>query len=166
MYATLLYLLFKQIGENQPGSWFTQVTTKKMKFWFKSGFIVSVALFLFSFTYWGNHGLASHDRIPLGYGKEASRVAFMNHSDGPDFGKYATKNEFVCGIERNIAVIDKHRESYAVWNLKTNKVAQFNTLEAYTKFATKYNLPLAEQFISFNDHYSDFWNGWRFWLLA
>lgn len=165
-YATFFLITFKIIGNNDPEGWFAQVTSKKMKFWFKAGFLTSIFLFIFSFTYWGYHGLGAYSRIPLGYGKEMARMDFMNDSDGPDCAKYSVKDEFVCAIERVIDATDMDKKTYLVWNLRTDKVLYFDTLESYTKHATANNLPLAKYFISFDQQYLNFWYGWRFFFLA
>lgn len=163
-YATFFLLLFKLIAKYDTEGWFALVTSKKRVFWFKTGFLASS--FLFSFSYWGNHGLGPHSRIPLGYDKEVARMDFMNTSDGPDYATYAVKNEFVCGVERVIEAPDMNKKTYLIWNLKTNKVLTFYNLDNYTAYAKLNNLPLPNAFISFEEQYSNFWNGWRFWFLA
>jgi O-antigen/teichoic acid export membrane protein len=68
-YATLTLLIFKIIGHYKPDSWFDSVSKKKLRFWFLSGHVISVGLFFFMFTYYGNHGLGDNARVPVGHFK-------------------------------------------------------------------------------------------------
>jgi len=67
IYATLALVTFKIIGQYKPDSWFYKVSRKKLRLWFLSGLIISVGLFGFMFTYWGDRGLGDWARIPLGH---------------------------------------------------------------------------------------------------
>ena len=64
IYASLTLVAFKIIGRYKPDSWFAKASRKKLRLWFLSGLIISVGLFGFMFTYWGDHGLG--DSYELG----------------------------------------------------------------------------------------------------
>ena len=57
VYACLILLLFRVIAVFSPDGWFARTSEKQLNFWFKSGFLISISLFSFMFTYWGDHGL-------------------------------------------------------------------------------------------------------------
>jgi hypothetical protein len=69
IYATLTLVTFIIIGHYKPDSWFDKVSKKKLRLWFLSGLFISVGLFLFMFTYFGDHGLGDSARVPVGHFK-------------------------------------------------------------------------------------------------
>lgn len=132
----------------------------KKKIWFASGAIISVCLFIFMFTHWGDHGLGDSARIPLKYGRE------VNQTDGywtyitPEGYEYEvlTLQQFSYTDEFLIGVVDEPKiAKYAIWDLSSNKVEFTNEL------GPKYSRITFQKFFS---HYQDYWGGWRFWLLA
>ncbi|MFS2188967.1 hypothetical protein ACCC92_19980 [Mucilaginibacter sp. Mucisp84] len=57
-----LWVLFLKAQKKYTGfKWFSVFAVYK---------IVSISLIVFSFTYYGNHGLGDESRIPLGHGEE------------------------------------------------------------------------------------------------
>src|SRR5690554_8216401 len=67
IYALLVLGFFRIIGNIRPTSWFNKISTKKLRFWFISGFFFSVGLFFYLFSYWGFHGFGDGPRIPIGH---------------------------------------------------------------------------------------------------
>ncbi len=66
IYSTILLITFSILAKTRPGSWFDRATEFKKDSWFAMGFLISISLFIYMFTYWGNHGLGDSPRIPIG----------------------------------------------------------------------------------------------------
>jgi hypothetical protein len=90
IYATLTLLTFKIIGHYKPDSWFDKVSKKKLRLWFLSGLVISVGLFFFMFTYFGDHGLGDSAKVPIGHFKVARQIngidTYLQNSKGDQLG--------------------------------------------------------------------------------
>ena len=58
----------------KPIEYLENVKKEKKKYWFVFGLSISIGLFIYSFTYWGNHGLGDSARIPIGNFKEVGET--------------------------------------------------------------------------------------------
>ena len=47
----------------------------------------------------------------------------------------------------------------------TEKLQEFKTEKEYNEFASNKNLPKSSELKSFKENYSEYWSGWRFFLL-
>jgi hypothetical protein len=74
VYATLTVILFKVIGQRKPGTWYQRTSKKGFKLWLISGLIISIGLFMFMFTYWGDHGLGDYSRVPIPHFKALQQI--------------------------------------------------------------------------------------------
>ena len=173
IYATLALLTFKLIGRYKPDSWFNRIAKRKVRLWFLSGLFISLGLFSFMFTYWGDHGLGDWARIPIGHWKEVVQVdgtrgliQNTNYENGNGIGleNFQLTNDFLCGKTQEH--LSKYPGDYILYNLETNEVTFFKDKKEYENFANENQLPLVKQFNDFNYHYNRYWRGWRFWLLA
>jgi energy-coupling factor transporter transmembrane protein EcfT len=175
--TTLLHLLFVVFKSSvlgliyTPIIWFLWVLILKARKKY-TGFkwyrifavykIVSILLFVFSFTYYGNHGLGDESRIPLGHGevmRASDQFAFFvpkGKSEQIHVDTYLLKGDNLC------MSIDS---GYKVYNLKTKGVVNFSEGQMYDAFAFSYGLPLSLQLQNFKSQYDKYWGGWRFWLL-
>jgi hypothetical protein len=173
VYSTIILLTIKSIGKRKPNSWFDKVSQKRIKCWLISGLIISVALFAFMFSYWGDHGLGDSARIPIGHGKAVDQIngnstyirAKGFEYETLDINEYATSDDFL------FAKISSHRpeeknSEIAVWNLKTNDVIFLEHFSDIDKFKIDNKITEPLTFQDFQKHYSKYWNTWRFWLLA
>src|SRR4051812_25130839 len=105
VYATLTLLVFMLIGHYKQDSWFARVTINKKRLWFVNGFLISITLFCFMFTYWGIHGLGDFARIPIGHGKDVRQIngsgAYLpntnNRRSEMNIGYFAITNNYICG---------------------------------------------------------------------
>jgi energy-coupling factor transporter transmembrane protein EcfT len=124
--------------------------------------VLAAVLFVFSFTYYGNHGLGDDSYIPLGHSEtmsESDTFAYFvpdGKSEQMHIDTYLVKNDDLC------ASVDS---GYMVYNLKTKQINNFNTEQLYNTFASAHNLPPIKQFRNFDHQYNNYWNGWRFWML-
>jgi len=171
IYTTIVLLFFKLIEFFQPKSCTNRIFKKKLRFWFSSGAIISTGIFLFATTHWGNHGLGDSARIPLHYRKTVNQMnGTQAYIEGLKYqygalwvDNFAITSDYLVGKTKSSPV--DNPKDYFVWNLKTNKINYFDTENEYEEFAENQNLPLEKDFKPFWNHYSDFWDGWRFWTL-
>lgn len=169
IYATLILVIFKIVGNYNPDSWFDRVLNKKLRLWFLSGFIISVGLFLFMFTYFGDHGLGDSAKVPVGHFQVVNQIngnaSYIVNNKGNQLG---IKN-FTFDGKNLYAETDKEFNGedgdYVIWDLKSDKWTFYKTQEDYIKFAKQNNYPLPNKFEDFLKFYNRHWNGWRFWLL-
>jgi len=147
----LKFILVKAIGDSK----LRQVKFKHIYF------TVAGLLFIFSFTYYGNHGLGDESSIPLGYSKS------MNASDGYayfdlergkqiDVDSFKIYNEHLCFASK---------DKFYAYQMSTDKWWVFNSKKEYETYASSHHLPLVSEFKTFYPQYDVYWNGWRFWLL-
>jgi hypothetical protein len=154
-----------------PVAWFLWVLILKARKkytgfkWYKIFLVykvVTVLLIIFSFTYYGNHGLGDDSRIPLGYGeamKESDTFAYFvpkGKSEQINVQTFLLKDDNLC------MSVDS---GYKVYNLKTKAFINFSDEPMYNMLAVAKDLPLSRHLKDFRSQYDDYWSGWRFWLL-
>ena len=131
--------------------------------WFVLGFI----LFIWSFTYWGSHGLGDYARIPIGYGRQIERINATITYITPEgheletygINEFATENKFCFGKSRGM-----DKTVYFIWNLESNKIVKYKSKRQYIKQLSKHGIK-NPKYNTFYEAYDNYWNGWRFWLL-
>jgi hypothetical protein len=169
IYAAVTLLVFKTIGGYKPDSWFDRVTKKKIKFLLLSGFIISVGLFFYMFTYFGNHGLGDSARVPVGHFKVVRQIngvdSYIQNSNGEQLGII----NFAFGNDRLYAETQRDsnakKSDYVVWDLHNNRWTFYKTKADYLMAAQQNDYPNPDLFEEFETHYRRHWLGWRFWLL-
>ena len=157
VYATLLLLI---------RSAFLFVQRKDPKFgkprFFQTYRILYGLLFVFSFTYYGDHGLGDESKIPIGY-RETMSAGDLNAYFVPNGGTeqvgiktYLVSNDYLC------AATDS---GFMAYNLSTGRRTIFDTEQQYKTYAIGHNLPAPELFLDFFKQYHNYWSGWRFWTM-
>jgi len=124
--------------------------------------IVGLLLIVFSFTYYGNHGLGDESRIPLGHGEAMQERDQFAYFTPKGTNKQVHVKTFVLKGDNLCMSVDS---GYKVYNLKTKGVVNFSEGQMYDAFAFSYGLPLSLQLQGFKSQYDEYWSGWRFWLL-
>jgi hypothetical protein len=170
IYATLTLLAFKLIGHYKPDSWFDRVSKKKLRLWFLSGLTISVGLFFFMFTYFGNHGLGDSARVPIGHWRAIQEVngtqAYIQ-DEGPvsmiEIDKFIVSDDFVYGLTSNAN--ENYDGNFFVYDLVNNTVKRFEKENDYIAFLKTKNLDTRPEYKDFNYYYGKYWHGWRFWAL-
>jgi hypothetical protein len=174
LYATLIVYLLKLVFRFNPNPWLQKILNRKKRTWFVIGFLVSISLFSFLFSYWGNHELGDGARIPIGYekdisntnGAEYANIKGIQSQDGNDI--YTTKFKIdgnkVCGNYESDFY--DYSSGYFVYNLESDLLTEFANENEYNIYAVKNELPKTNELLSFNENYSNYWLGWRFWFLA
>ena len=167
LYATAARWLAQQADARQVNNALVRASHNRRQFWQRSFVVAYAALFLFSCTYWGDHGLGS-SRLPLGYGEsieefnigayfEAS-VPFKLPTDEPWVNEFQVANGILCGQASD--------KSYFIYNLATKENWLFADSLEYNTYATAHRLPASNELEPFWKQYNRYWGGWRFWLLA
>jgi energy-coupling factor transporter transmembrane protein EcfT len=123
---------------------------------------IAVSLLVFSFTYYGDHGLGDDATIPLGH------FTVMNSSDG--YAYFETSSPYDQISVDNFLVKDDNLcmvsgNELFICQLQTGKMKKFADAAQYNSYALAHNLPRADHLRKFWPQYDDYWNGWRFWLL-
>ncbi|PJJ53251.1 hypothetical protein [Hymenobacter chitinivorans] len=168
--ATLLLKLVRWYAPRDPAHPLVRASRHGKRFWWASGFLVSLALFGFSLTYWGNHGLGDYARIPLGHGEAMEELNgvqayfeplahLTDNADNPEVLAYQVHDGVLC-------VALGPDSTFVVYYLASKHHQLFADRAAYAAHARSHHLPRPAEFERFKQHYSRYWNGWRFWLLA
>ena len=173
VYATLIFFIIKFISKYKPNSWFDKVSKRKIRLWFLSGLIVSLILFVFMFSYWGNHGLGDSPRIPIGGG------LVVENTNWTEFGyieELRTIDDIRVEMTRFRVFNDKllgnldswfyeFENSYFVYDMNNREMIEFSSKVKFDDYLETNNLPLSDKLMTFEENYRSFWSGWRFWLL-
>lgn len=171
LYATLVLVVFLLVGKLNPSSYFSRKLSNKKKKWWVSGLFISIGLTIFSFTYWGDHGLGDSARIPIGHFKEVSEINGTQSYIEPGDYKYGVlmlhsfskSNSHLVG-KTEISPVDNPKTFFS-WDLAADEVVFFDSEKEYNSFASEYKLPEISEFKSFGENYQDYWGGLKFWLL-
>ena len=167
IYATLVIITIKLIGHFKPSSWFTRVLKNGRRLWINSGLIVSIGLFIYMFTYFGDHGLGDSSKVPVGHFKvvKYGSYSYLQNNSGEQVGI----SNFTFDSHRLYAQVHdwygKQNGKFIIWDLQTDEWTFFKTEENYIEETQNRGYPLPDKFEDFGNHYSRYWNGWRFWLL-
>lgn len=161
LYATTVLAIILLTSKIIPTQKLSELMTKKRKFWILIMRVVYAVLFVFMFTYWGNHGLGDEAILPIGNFK------IVVQSDGNynyienNKGRQLNIKNFAFD-DRNLyaETSDTIKGDYVCWNLHTNEWKFYNNQAALNNKSQKLVLLQA-----FGTYYNSYWNGWRFWLL-
>jgi len=174
IYTTIILLILKLAGRNSENNFLKKLQKRKLRFWLLTHFLISVALFSFSFTYWQDTGLGDNSKIPIGYGQTIQNEDFEWTYFYPDLTKTEpNKDEFVIldyVIESDKICAEVSHENtispkydYIVYDLKTKTLTTIKTEDEYLEYARKNNLPLNSTFYNFEKHFYEFLNARPFW---
>ena len=173
-YALLTLLLFILIGILAPNSWFDRVSSNKRQVWFISHLVYTCGLFIYLFTYWGFHGFGDEPRIPIGHG------LIIDNTNWTEYGyvkELKTADTIMVETTKFTIVDDKlignlnsgfyeYKNSYFIYDMKTEKMLEFKTEVEFNKYTKTHNLTSSDKLQTFRENYWNYWGGWRFWLLA
>lgn len=154
LYATAALVCTKIAGRFSTNGWWQKHASASGKTWVKSGFAISVLLFLYMFTYWGNHGLGDSARVPIGHFQAVSEINASNtyvEVAGEQYGirKFSSDGHFLYAEFENGT--QARSEDYLVWNLAEDTV-QFLREEIYVEGIRRYRFPEPSTFRDFYSH--------------
>jgi len=170
IYATISFITILIIGKFKSESWFARVSKKKFKLWFLSGLFISTCLFLYMFSYWGDHGLGDTSKVPIGHFRVVNEInshdVYIENEKNKqlEIKNFAYDNDNLYAQTTQSGFNGK-KGDYVVWNLRTDEWTFYNTKEDYLIDAEKHHYPKPTEFKEFFEHYKRHWNGWRLWLL-
>jgi len=173
VYAFFLVGILLILGKIRPTYFLNKVKTEKKKYWFRLGFLISIGLFIFSCTYWGNHGLGDSAKIPIGHWETIGNINWTEYgylkgqktSDGFDIEttRFKVTNDKLSG---NLdSWFYNFENSFFVLDLKTDEIIEFKTEPEFNKYAENNKLPKSNELLSFKQNYNNHWGGFRFFLL-
>ena len=172
-YATILLLLFRWIARVYPDGWFDQASRRKGRFWMRSGSLIWVGLFVFLFSYYGDHGLGDGPRVPIGHGlvvgntnwDEYGYVDEVLTSDGVSL----QMTRFMVSDDKLLGNLDSwfdtFSNAYFIYDMDSEVLTEFATQREFDAYAQQYELPNSASLKTFAENYDDRWGGWWFWLL-
>ncbi|AYL94687.1 hypothetical protein [Mucilaginibacter celer] len=153
-FGGLLLALFLKLKKQYTGfKWYKVFAAHK---------VVFILLLIFSFTYYGNHGLGDESHIPLGHGEVMSESDTFAYFVPKDKAEQINVQTFRVKGDNLCMSVDS---GYKVYNLKTKVFINFSNEPMYNKLAAAKELPLAGDLKDFRSQYDEYWSGWRFWLL-
>ncbi|RBQ04588.1 hypothetical protein [Pedobacter miscanthi] len=168
IYSSIIFFGINSLVKPKPGSFLYFFRNKKMLTWVSSWGIISFGLFFFMFSYYGDHGLGDSARIPIGHHREISQTDIMSHIEPKNKGVIYI-NEFSITDDYVYGTLEKYNldlnQNYFVYDLKLNTVQLFDQAIPFNYFLTSKNVSQESAYQTFNYHYNQYWNGWRFWLL-
>lgn len=168
VYATITLIILLFLSKKTQVNWIKKIMQLKLITWLTTGFLYSIILFCYAFSYWGYAGIGDYFCIPAGNGfvvssidaqensyfepnrKENYRQVYMNN--------FIIKNGKVCGEFLGFNS-DDCSDCFIVFDTKTEKILQFNSAKKYSIFAAKNGLPQQQNFKSFGDNYQNYWGG-------
>lgn len=173
IYSFIVIGILLIIGKFKLIEYLKRVKSEKKKYWFSFGFLISIGLFIFSFTYWGNHGLGDGPMIPIGHWETIENINWNEYgylkgqktSDGIDIEttKFKVTNNKLSGNLKSSFY--EFENSYFVLDLKTDEITESKTESEFNKYSAKNELPKSNDLLSFEDNYRNHWSGIRFLLL-
>jgi hypothetical protein len=173
IYSLALIGVLLTIGEIISSEFLRRVKSEKRLHWLTFGFIISIGLLTFSFTYWGNHGLGDEAMIPIGHWKTIKNINWTEYghlegqvtSDGNDIvtTQFKVVDNKLCG---NLdSWFYEYQNSYFVLDLKTDTLTEFKSEAAFNVYAKANKLPKSDELLNFEQNYKNHWGGIRFFLL-
>lgn len=171
IYSILLIGLMMVICAIKPTKYLESVKNEKKKYWFVFGLFISIGLFIYSYTYWGNHGLGDSARIPIGNFKEVgetngtdSYIEPKNYHYGAMMVHSFKKSDNYLTGKTEVSPVDKPKPFFS-WNLSKDEIVFFESENEYNLFAKDNGLPKSSEFKTFRESYREYWGGMKFWML-
>lgn len=170
VYATLLILFFKAITRYYPNENYIYLFQSKKRLWLK----ICMGLFIFMFTPWGNHGLGDNARIPVSFTRSVQNINWNEYarffggpksSDGNEIEmtRFKIAGHHLCG---NLdSDFDDFKNALFIYDFSNSKMIEFRSQNEYDNYVLTRGLPKADELLSFEENYSNYWHGWRFFFL-
>lgn len=148
-----------------------RVKKGKKKHWFAFVLLISIGLLIYSFTYWGNHGLGDSARIPIGNFKEVGEINGTDSYIEPENYPYGAmmihsfkkSDNFLTG-KTVVSPVDRPKPFFS-WDLSKDQIVFFDSESEYNLFAKENGLAKSSEFKTFRENYREYWGGIKFWIL-
>lgn len=169
IYSKILYFIYKNIPQSKKPEWCEKLLKSKKTLWL----YISIFLLFYMFTPYGNHGLGDSARIPISLTKEISNINWTDYGrlngvkssemNNIDLTQFKVEKNILCG---NLSSdFYNYKNSFFIYDIDSEKLQEFKDESDYNEFVTNENLPKSNELKSFKENYSDYWSGWRFFLL-
>ena len=158
IYSTVIFLAITAL---KP-----KIIKNSKRFWRKCLFTIYGSLFVFMFTYWGDHGLGDSYYIPIPHYKtvnQGDETAYIENSKANqlEIKRFSYDNKYLYA---EIADKNQINDDYIVWNLQTDEWKTYST-NSFLILSKTSKTASPKYFKDFDTHYDNYWSGWRFWLL-
>lgn len=173
VYGTLLFALTQLLRKRPRHDSLDPTANAKSISWLSWFAMAWVGLFVFMFTYWGDHGLGDTAFLPIGHGKVIESINAMEHArllDVPsskghevETTLFKLRNGVVCGNLDSWFYEDT--DAFFVYDPATEVLKEFPDSSSYEAYARQRALPPISELGDFMSNYHGRWGGWRFWLL-
>ncbi len=173
IYSVLLIGIMMIVRDFYSTKYLESVKKEKKKYWFVFVLLISIGLFIYSFTYWGNHGLGDNARIPIGKFKEVeveetngidAYIEPENYSYGAMMVHSFARNDNYLTGKTEVSTVDRPKPFFS-WDLKKDEIVFFDSESEYNSFAKNNGLPKISEFKTFRQSYREYWGGLMFWML-
>lgn len=167
IYSTVILLVLILLSKTHSWVWARKQVGKKIRFWLCTHLIISVALLVYSFSYWRDTGLGDHSRIPIGYGQDIQNEDFAytyfypdpqkitpNNNEDLPIEKYKIVNDFLCA-EISHQNTNSPAFTFIAYNLQNRSFEKFNSETEYVAYAVVHKLPLPNEFYDFKKHFEE-----------
>jgi hypothetical protein len=159
-YAAIILLIIMLFDKLTKRKIISRLFVNKKRIWKVLIYTIYAILFIFMFTYWGNHGLGDDSYIPIGHNKVVNQSDEFNYLEN-DSGKQLNIKDFAVVKDNLYAEVQNDpKYNYVIWDLKSDQWRFYNNQTSLEKAIGK-----SIFFKDFRIYYKDYWNGWRFWLL-
>ncbi|PIE51048.1 MAG: hypothetical protein CSA38_00090 [Flavobacteriales bacterium] len=173
VYYSIIMLILIVIQKVNPNLFLNQLKSKKKKYRPYLFATCYLLLLIFSFTYWGNHGLGDNPKIPIGHWKTLKNTNWTEYayldshktSEGIhiETTQFKVTDDKLCGNLKSWFY--DFRNNFFILDLKTDELIEFQSETEYNQYATKNQLPKSSELLNFEENYKAHWSGIRFWLL-
>lgn len=168
VYSIIILLAFRLVGSLKINNWFDRVSKRKILFFLITGASIWIVLFVFMFTYWGDHGLGDSSKIPVGHYKVINCGSLIPYVT-VDNNEQIHFKTFTYDSEKLYASSpvksDGTEYAFLVYDFVKDEVQFYNTNEEYLIAAKILGYPEPDKFENFRRHYHKYWNWWKFCLL-
>lgn len=163
LYAGLVTALLKLLRPN----------TKVLSTWLVAVPAIWVSLFIYLFTYWGDHGLGDTALLPIGNGKVIESINALEYASILEVknssGNNVQMTRFVVSDGKVFGNCDDWFYevpcAYLVYDTEEDELFEFTDSLSYLSHADRNGWPRPDAMVSFGKNYHCYWGGWRFWLL-
>jgi energy-coupling factor transporter transmembrane protein EcfT len=173
VYALVVYTLLVLIAIVTNSELLKRIEARKLMSILKLWVLIAAGLFVYSFSYWGNHGLGDSARIPIGYGNVVSNINWIEYgtldNQKTNGGKKIHTTKFKVTGSKLSGNLDSffydYKNNYFVFDMETNEFTEFTSVAEFDQYATQNNLPQSSELLSFHENYYNHWGGIRMLLL-
>ncbi len=168
MYTTLIYFAIRWIFDKNSAFYQFFSNVNKTMLWFTTWAIICLILFVYMFSYYGNHGLGDSSRIPIAnhnvlYQIDLSSYIEDKRGNTYNIDNFVVTDDFVYGTLDELP--EEGKTAYFVFDLKLSRIENFENETAFNAYLISKGLNKNVKYQDFSYYYDQYWSGWRFFLL-